>query len=80
VRDVFAGYGKIEVLHGVNVRVGRGELVSLIGPNGAGKSTVLKAVTGFAPPRSGMVTFDGRNVTGMRADRLVPLGLSYVPQ
>ena len=80
VHDVFAGYGKIEVLHGVNVRVGRGELVSLIGPNGAGKSTVLKAVTGFAPPRSGMVTFDGRDVTGMRADRLVPLGLSYVPQ
>ena len=75
-----AGYGKIEVLHGVNVEVGRGQLVSLIGPNGAGKSTVLKAITGFLPPRQGNVTFDGRDVTGTRADKLVGLGLTYVPQ
>ncbi|MGI8424884.1 MAG: ABC transporter ATP-binding protein [Chloroflexota bacterium] len=80
VRDVVAGYGKIEVLHGVSVLVGRGEMVCLIGPNGAGKSTVLKAVTGFAAPRAGSVVFDGRDITGMRADRLVQLGLSYVPQ
>jgi branched-chain amino acid transport system ATP-binding protein len=80
VAGVVAGYGKIEVLHGVSVMVGRGELVSLIGPNGAGKSTVLRAVTGFAPPRAGRVVFDGRDVTGQRADRLLPLGLSYVPQ
>jgi branched-chain amino acid transport system ATP-binding protein len=80
VQDVVAGYGKIEVLHGVNVVVGQGELVSLIGPNGAGKSTVLKAVTGFAPPRAGRVLLDGRDITGTRADRLVPLGLAYVPQ
>ena len=80
VQDVVAGYGKIEVLHGVTVAVGQGELVSLIGPNGAGKSTVLKAVTGFIVPRAGSVIFDGRDVTGTRADKLVPLGLAYVPQ
>ena len=80
VRDVVAGYGKIEVLHGVTVSVGHGQLVSLIGPNGAGKSTVLKAVTGFAPPRAGRVRFDGRDVTGTRADKLVSRGLVYVPQ
>jgi branched-chain amino acid transport system ATP-binding protein len=80
VQDVVAGYGKIEVLHGVTVVVGQGELVSLIGPNGAGKSTVLKAVTGFVVPRAGVVHFAGRDVTGTRADKLVPLGLAYVPQ
>jgi branched-chain amino acid transport system ATP-binding protein len=80
VSGVVAGYGKIEVLHGVSVDVGQGELVSLIGPNGAGKSTVLKAITGFAPPRAGRVVFDGREITGLRADRLVALGLAYVPQ
>ena len=59
MRDVFAGYGKIEVLHGVNVRVGRGELVSLIGPNGAGKSTTVKLLTGILVPSAGRVSVAG---------------------
>jgi branched-chain amino acid transport system ATP-binding protein len=75
-----AGYGQVLVLHGVDVHVRGGELVSLIGPNGAGKSTVLKAVTGFVTPRAGRIRFAGRDITGTRADRLVPLGLAYVPQ
>ncbi|HEX2032712.1 MAG TPA: ABC transporter ATP-binding protein [Chloroflexota bacterium] len=80
VRGIVAGYGKIDVLHGVDVDVYRGQVVSLIGPNGAGKSTVLKVVTGFLPPRAGRVRFAGRDISGTRADRLVPLGLAYVPQ
>jgi branched-chain amino acid transport system ATP-binding protein len=80
VAGVVAGYGKVLVLRGVDLRVGPGELVSLIGPNGAGKSTVLKAVTGYVTPRAGRVLLGGRDITGMRADRLVPLGLTYVPQ
>jgi branched-chain amino acid transport system ATP-binding protein len=80
VEGVVAGYGQVLVLRGVDVAVGRGELVGLIGPNGAGKSTVLKAVTGFVDVRAGRVRFDGQDITGTRADRLVPRGLAYVPQ
>ena len=80
VADVIAGYGKVLVLRGVTLEVGQGELVSLIGPNGAGKSTVLKAITGYVAPRAGAIHLGGRDITGMRADRLVPLGLTYVPQ
>jgi branched-chain amino acid transport system ATP-binding protein len=80
VEGVVAGYGQVLVLHGVDVHVRGGELVSLIGPNGAGKSTVLKAVTGFVTPRAGRIRFAGQDITGTRADRLVPLGLAYVPQ
>jgi branched-chain amino acid transport system ATP-binding protein len=80
VEGVIAGYGNVLVLRGVDLEVGQGELVSLIGPNGAGKSTVLKAVTGYVVPRAGKVRLAGRDITGMRADRLVPLGLTYVPQ
>jgi branched-chain amino acid transport system ATP-binding protein len=80
VEGVVAGYGPVLVLRGVDLRVGPGQLVSLIGPNGAGKSTVLKAITGYVTPRAGTIRLSGRDITGMRADRLVPLGLTYVPQ
>ena len=79
MEGVVAGYGQVLVLHGVDVEV-RGAMVSLIGPNGAGKSTVLKAVTGFVAPRAGRIRFAGQDITGTRADRLVPLGLAYVPR
>jgi branched-chain amino acid transport system ATP-binding protein len=78
--DLHAGYGRVPVLRGVNIVVRTGNAVSLIGPNGAGKSTVLKAITGYARLQSGSVTLAGRHVSGLRADRLVPLGLTYVPQ
>ncbi|NDE77212.1 MAG: ATP-binding cassette domain-containing protein, partial [Proteobacteria bacterium] len=78
--DLHAGYGRVPVLRGVSIAVRPRQFVSLIGPNGAGKSTVLKAITGFARLSSGSVTFDGAPIAGMRADRLVPLGLAYVPQ
>ncbi len=80
VTDVFSGYGKIEVLHGVSVGVAAGEVVSLIGPNGAGKSTVLKTILGYVRATRGRVTVDGRDVTGLRADRLLRQGVAYVPQ
>jgi branched-chain amino acid transport system ATP-binding protein len=78
--DVTSGYGKIEVLHGVSVRVAPGEVVSLIGPNGAGKSTVLKTVLGYVAASRGRVRFAGQDVTGLRADRLLRRGMAYVPQ
>ncbi|HLI25696.1 MAG TPA: ABC transporter ATP-binding protein [Chloroflexota bacterium] len=80
VCDVRAGYNELDVLRGVSLAVRRGELVSLIGPNGAGKSTVLKAVMGLLRPRAGRIEFDGTDITGWRADRVVRRGLAYVPQ
>ena len=80
VRDLYAAYGKIEILHGVTLAVRRSELVSIIGPNGAGKSTALKSIVGLLPPRQGQVRFGGADITGLRADRVLRRGLAYVPQ
>ena len=80
VEGVYAGYGQMEILHGVSLDVRRGEMVSIIGPNGAGKSTVFKTVVGLLRPRAGRVLFDGRDIGGLRADQVLPLGLAYVPQ
>jgi branched-chain amino acid transport system ATP-binding protein len=74
------GYGKMPILHGVSLEVRRGEMVSVIGPNGAGKSTSFKTIVGFLRPTSGRVLFDGRDITGLRPDQVVRVGLGYVPQ
>lgn len=62
VSDVFAKYGKLNVLHGINFDVGRGEVVSLVGPSGSGKSTVLRTLVGLTPVSSGHVNVDGVNI------------------
>ncbi len=79
--EIHAGYTPgVNILNGCNVVVHEGEFVGIIGPNGAGKSTFLKAVLGLCSVRSGTVTFDGRDITGMKAHQLVSLGVGYVPQ
>ena len=78
--DLVAGYGPVDILHGVSLRVEPGEFVTVIGPNGSGKSTLLKAIFGLVTPRRGKVTFDGRDITGIPTERLVLRGLGYVPQ
>jgi neutral amino acid transport system ATP-binding protein len=75
-----AGYGELEILHGVSVAVDPGGFVAVIGPNGAGKSTLLKAVYGLADTHAGAVRFEGRDVTAARPHELTRLGLNYVPQ
>ncbi len=80
VEGVHAGYGEMEILHGVSIRTGPGEVVTLIGPNGAGKSTLLKTVFGLLRPIRGEVRFRGERVSGQRPEALVRRGLSYVPQ
>ena len=80
LEGVHSGYGKTEVLHGVDLRVGEGELVALIGANGAGKSTLLKTVVGMIPPRSGRVLLGGKDVSGVRPERLVRRGVALVPE
>ncbi|MEE8386590.1 MAG: ABC transporter ATP-binding protein [Dehalococcoidia bacterium] len=78
--DVVAGYGEVEILHGVSITVQEGEMVAVIGPNGAGKSTLLKAIFGLIPTRQGSVLLNGAEVTNQPPDRVVLRGMSYVPQ
>jgi len=77
---IHAGYGKLEILHGVSLEVRPQELVSVIGPNGAGKSTGFKTIVGLLRPTSGRILFDGKEVTGLPPYEVLRLGLAYVPQ
>jgi branched-chain amino acid transport system ATP-binding protein len=80
VESLRAGYGRAEVLHGVDLTVGSGELVAVIGANGAGKSTLLKAIVGLVPVRSGSISYHGARVGSPRPERLVRDGLALVPE
>jgi branched-chain amino acid transport system ATP-binding protein len=80
LRNVRAGYGSIDVLHGVNLTVGRGEVVALLGPNGAGKSTVIKVISGLLRPSAGQLVVAGRDVTGASAGALARAGLCTIPE
>lgn len=80
VKSLRAGYGELDILHGVSIQVGRDEIVCVIGPNGAGKSTLMKSIFGLLPPRDGTIELLGEDVTGARPELLVRKGLLYVPQ
>jgi ABC-type branched-subunit amino acid transport system ATPase component len=79
-KDIYAGYGKIEVLHGATIRADKGEIICIIGPNGSGKSTLLKTVFGLLKPTKGTVYFDGNDITGMEPEQKVSLGIAFIPQ
>ena len=81
VRNLTAGYlPGVNILNDCSVSAARGELIGIIGPNGAGKSTLLKAIFGQVRVRSGEVLLNGDNITGLQANKLVSLGVGYVPQ
>jgi len=80
LRDVRVGYGRIEVVHGVDLSVGHGEVIGMIGPNGAGKSSILRSICGLVRPSSGKVTFEDRVLTGMAPEQIAQLGLALVPE
>ncbi|MEE8347198.1 MAG: ABC transporter ATP-binding protein [Dehalococcoidia bacterium] len=80
VEGVVAGYGEVEILHGVSLVLGRAEIVAIIGPNGAGKSTLLKAIFGLVPVRGGRIQLADEDITNLPPDRIVLCGMSYVPQ
>jgi branched-chain amino acid transport system ATP-binding protein len=77
---VAAGYGSIQILHDVSLHVNEGEVVSVIGPNGAGKSTTFKVIMNLITHFGGEIAFAGRPLVGQRPDRVLALGLGYVPQ
>jgi branched-chain amino acid transport system ATP-binding protein len=73
-----SGYGKIRVLHGVDLSIAAGEVVALLGPNGAGKTTLLRALSGLLPVTAGSVRFDGRDVTNVTPREAARAGLVHV--
>lgn len=80
VADVTSGYEDIQVLRGVTLSVGEGEIVAMLGPNGHGKSTLLKAISGVHPATSGTIAFLGEDVTALPAHQIVARGISYIPE
>ena len=78
VSGLTAGYGKVGILHGVDMEIRRGELVTLLGPNGAGKTTLLRAISGLIPWNGGDVTFAGSSLRGVDPGRTVAMGLVHV--
>lgn len=80
VRDLAAGYGDFQALHGVSFTVERGEIVSIVGSNGAGKSTTLKSLLGIVRPRGGTIVFDGERIDGASPAAVVQRGIALVPE
>jgi branched-chain amino acid transport system ATP-binding protein len=80
VRKLAAGYGRAQVLFGIDLAVAKGEVVALLGRNGAGKSTTLKAIMGLVEPRGGEIRFQGARIDGRAPHAIARLGLGYVPE
>ncbi len=80
VKDAVVRYGAIEALHGISFEVKQGEVVTLLGANGAGKSTTLRMLSGLHSPWSGSITFEGHDVTKVKAHMFSSLGISHVPE
>ena len=80
VEDLHVYYGSIHAIKGVSFEVNEGEIVTLIGANGAGKSTTLNTVAGLMKPRSGSITFEGQQVAGTPASKIVPQGMALCPE
>ena len=80
ISNLHAGYGKVEVLHGISLDVPKGKVVTLIGSNGAGKTTTMRAVSGMIAPSQGTITLGGKDVTGLESYRVAKLGLAHSPE
>ena len=80
IRDLEVGYGTIPALHGIDLDVEKGEIVTLIGANGAGKTTTLRTISGLLKPRKGEVTFNGESINGVKPHVITARGISHVPE
>jgi branched-chain amino acid transport system ATP-binding protein len=80
IRGLRVKYGNVEALHGIDLTVGQGEIVTILGANGAGKSTTLRAISGLVKPSAGELLFDGRPAHGIPAHERVKLGIAQSPE
>ncbi len=80
VSNLVAGYGKVQVLHGLSMTVERGQLVTLIGSNGAGKTTTLRALSGMIRPEAGQIVLDGKDIAGLPTHAITRRGLAHSPE
>ncbi|MBK8743911.1 ABC transporter ATP-binding protein [Propionivibrio sp.] len=80
IRDLHAFYGESHILHGMDLRVNRGECVSLLGRNGAGRTTTLRAILGLTGKRSGSIMLNGHETIAMATHRIARLGVGYCPE
>ena len=80
IKNLHAGYGKIEVLHGINIEVPRGKVVTLIGSNGAGKTTTMRAVSGMIAPTAGEISLNGERIDGLESYHIARRGLAHSPE
>lgn len=80
IEQLRAGYGNVEILHGIGLHVKEGECVALVGANGAGKTTTLKTICGLIKPRAGSIRFGGRSIGGLPGPRIVSLGITMCPE
>ena len=80
ITNLHAGYGKVEVLHGIHLEVPKGRVVTLIGSNGAGKTTTMRAISGMIAPREGRIMLGGQDITGKESYHIAKLGLAHSPE
>jgi branched-chain amino acid transport system ATP-binding protein len=80
IKNLHAGYGKVEVLHGISLEVAKGQVVTLIGSNGAGKTTTMRAVSGMIAPTAGEITLNGKRIDGQESYTIARQGLAHSPE
>ena len=80
ITNLHAGYGKVEVLHGISLEVPKGSVVTLIGSNGAGKTTTMRAISGMIAPTEGRITLGDEDITGRESHRIAKLGVAHSPE
>jgi branched-chain amino acid transport system ATP-binding protein len=80
IKNLQAGYGKVQVLHGISIDVPKGKVVTLIGSNGAGKTTTMRAISGMITPQAGEITLNGERIDGMASNHIAKRGLAHSPE
>ena len=80
INNLYAGYGKVQVLHGISIEVPKGKVVTLIGSNGAGKTTTMRAISGMIAPTAGEITLNGKRIDGKESYDIAKLGLAHSPE
>jgi branched-chain amino acid transport system ATP-binding protein len=80
IHNLEAGYGKVQVLHGISLTVPKGKVVTLIGSNGAGKTTTMRAICGMVKPAGGEISLNGKRIDGLESYTIAKLGLAHSPE